>query len=646
MVEGITVADLDGDGIFDLYLGVDQDSCRRPFSGRNLLFWGDADGGLRRDARSRTAVADPGHCEGVAAADFNNDGHMDLFIGNRSGPSLCLLGTGGGHFKPDRGEVFGNLEITDLYGLVAADKDDDGDLDIFVLRKHNDPLYLMNRTSTDSFIKARLMGVKSNWDAVGARAVLTRSPDQAGAEPDSFLALRELQAGDGFQLSGPRELHFGVPGPGKYRLAVTFPSGKTIVKDGLKPGDRTIIVESSFLPEQLWHRWFRATQPRWSARSAMWPLPIQHAIMVVLAALTFLAWLPLVRRLRMGIKRPRLPVMGMVLLAMLAMGVHHHLGWHRLDAWGLAISLPLGLAVGASVPVGLRYLRRQRAPLAVWDRLNEEFISYTHTGWCKNLESLIRQGGLLAGDLDPAEREALQERWQAAYDQYYEAVQAKLSTIAQLGALLEDTRAASRDLDTGLRRMKRVRREPPVEIAAGARELRLTADRLAAVVESRLSCRVEVAVRTAWRAMLQEFEKSGVQGRLDTEGLAGLRVRIRDHELVMVLQDLLRNAGESAAEHADTPEVQLMARADLRRVTLEILDNGSGMQGHAPEELTQAGFTTKTQGSGYGLFQARKTLGIYRATLALEDRPEGGLKVTISLMRPLHVRGDLGRDSE
>ncbi len=637
MVEGITVADLDGDGHDDLYLGVDQDSCLRPFSSRNLLFWGGPDGHLHRDRRSHGAAAHPGHCEGVVAADFDHDGHLDLFIGNRSGPSFCLLGTGDGQFVPDAGRVFGSLEIADLYGLVAADRDDDGDVDILVLRKHNEPLWLENPVNGGDFLKVRLLGVRSNWDAIGARARLTRM--EPAADGEAFLAVRELRAGDGYQGSGGRELHFGLPGAGPYRLEVVFPSGHRLVREDIVPGSRLVLVETDSALASAWHRWQRLIQPALATRLAGWPLPLQHVLLGALAAMAAASWVPRLRRMRSGDRRPGVPALGLVGLAVLGLLVWHHLGWHGRQAWGLAVSLPAGVFAGAWLPTGWRYLRRRHTPLAVWDRLNEEFVSYTHTGWCKNLETLIRQGAMLAGDLGPGDRAALQERWQAAHQQFFGAVLPKLGTIAELGQLIEETRPAARDLDAGLRRMVRARGAGPQDLAAGARELRQTADRLAAVVESHLSCPVDRAVRTAWRSLLPELESHGVAGRCEIDAVGGIRVRVREHELVMVLQDLLRNALEAMAA-ATERRLVLTGSADLRKVTLIIDDTGPGLAGNDPQQLCQPGVTTKDRGSGYGLYHARKTLSAYRGTLQLVDRPGGGLRVTLGLLRPLHARSD------
>ena len=81
----------------------------------------------------------------------------------------------------------------------------------------------------------------------------------------------------------------------------------------------------------------------------------------------------------------------------------------------------------------------------------------------------------------------------------------------------------------------------------------------------------------------------------------------------------------------------------MRRQTLAFREINSVCKGHVllVRQLCQAGFTTKAHGSGYGLYHAATTLGVYRGTLNLADGPAGGLMVTLNLMRPLHARREL-----
>jgi hypothetical protein len=100
---GIAVADVDGDGLYDIYF-VNQ-------VGGNEL-WKNLGGGKFKNITNEAGVALPGRVSvGAAFADVDNDGTQDLFVTTVRGGNVLFKNDGHGHFK----------DVTDDagYGLVA-----------------------------------------------------------------------------------------------------------------------------------------------------------------------------------------------------------------------------------------------------------------------------------------------------------------------------------------------------------------------------------------------------------------------------------------------------------------------------------------------------------------------------------------------
>jgi len=120
---GVSVADIDGDGFDDLYV------CQ-PAGLPNRLYRNRGDGTFE----DITEASGVGILENTACAlfaDFNNDGRQDLIVVRTSGP-LLFLNEGGGKFrqKPDAFK-FANPPQGTFTGAAVADYDRDGWLDIY-----------------------------------------------------------------------------------------------------------------------------------------------------------------------------------------------------------------------------------------------------------------------------------------------------------------------------------------------------------------------------------------------------------------------------------------------------------------------------------------------------------------------------------
>jgi len=124
-------ADLDDDGFLDLFVGNEsrvQVQAQADFPSQ--LFHNRGDGTFV-DVAAKAGVENDGYCKGVAAGDYDNDGDLDLYLSN-VGPNRLYRNAGDGTFV----DVAGELGVTEPSGRSFAcwffDADNDGWLELFV----------------------------------------------------------------------------------------------------------------------------------------------------------------------------------------------------------------------------------------------------------------------------------------------------------------------------------------------------------------------------------------------------------------------------------------------------------------------------------------------------------------------------------
>ncbi len=189
---------------------------------------------------------------GVRFVDYANRGWKDLFIAQAHvmdtietnephlhfrEPPLLLQNQSGKHFvdvSAQSGEVFHQEWVG--RGLATGDINNDGKVDV-VISTNNGPAYvLMNHTPDDNhWITLKLVGVKSNRDAIGAQVkIATEAGDQYATVTTS----------SSYQSSSDKRVHFGLgPATSVKLVVIHWPSGLVQTLKDVKADQSMTVTE-------------------------------------------------------------------------------------------------------------------------------------------------------------------------------------------------------------------------------------------------------------------------------------------------------------------------------------------------------------------------------------------------------------------
>jgi enediyne biosynthesis protein E4 len=170
---GTLFVDIDDDGWPDIFMAnghvypeVDRNGLNSTYRERKLLYWNQHNGRFRDiSLDAGPGITTPWNSHGVAAADFNNDGRVEIVVNN----------------------------------------------------SHDRPSLLRNLGGHGNWILLKLEGTKSNRDAIGARVTLRVGDHQQ---------TQEVRSGGGYISQSDFRLHFGLGKATKAdAIEIRWPSG-------------------------------------------------------------------------------------------------------------------------------------------------------------------------------------------------------------------------------------------------------------------------------------------------------------------------------------------------------------------------------------------------------------------------------------
>jgi enediyne biosynthesis protein E4 len=170
---------------------------------------------------------------GAGIVDLDNDGHPDIFLVTGHvypevektapaypwrTPRVVFRNLGNGRFEELIAEAGpGVAALHSSRGCAFGDFDNDGDIDILVMNMNEPPSLLRNDVSSaNRWLKVRLIGVKSNRSAIGARVTLRYGGKRQ---------VQEVLSQSSFYSSSDRRLHFGLGPELRADLDIRWPGG-------------------------------------------------------------------------------------------------------------------------------------------------------------------------------------------------------------------------------------------------------------------------------------------------------------------------------------------------------------------------------------------------------------------------------------
>ncbi|NRB47607.1 MAG: VCBS repeat-containing protein [Saprospiraceae bacterium] len=261
---GVDAADFNNDGYLDLYITNLYE---------NTLYLNNQNGTFT-DLSTSAQVDDLGMGWGTSWMDFDNDGWMDLYVSNET-------------YFPVFGNFYDNLMYRNLgnltfeasssnsplnssaggYGTACLDVDRDGKLDIIIANSgptDGNQLLMNQSTNEHHWVDLGLEGTLSNRDAIGARVCLFSQDLQL---------CDQVMAGTGYASQNSLQLHFGL---GERTiidsLVVAWPSGQQEVYTGVSIDTYYHIIEATSITNTVKEEQLSAISVK------IFPNPVQETL--------------------------------------------------------------------------------------------------------------------------------------------------------------------------------------------------------------------------------------------------------------------------------------------------------------------------------------------------------------------------------
>ena len=230
---GSTWGDLDNDGDLDLFAANLAHPRFITFSDKSMLLRNEVDTGAWTEMRDEAGMLYMETDSSPVFLDYDNDGDLDLFYTAIYEARPSYLYRNDGDWSFTMVSYPAGTWIWNGWGVAAADWDNDGDVDLYGKKAlRNDA------GATGSWLSVEVVGSgdgATNVSGIGARIYITT---------DAGTQLREVTSGVGVGCQNPLRQHVGLGDAEVADVRVVFPlTGVEVAVDGVEAGRRLFVYE-------------------------------------------------------------------------------------------------------------------------------------------------------------------------------------------------------------------------------------------------------------------------------------------------------------------------------------------------------------------------------------------------------------------
>jgi hypothetical protein len=169
-----------------------------------------------------------------AFGDVDNDGDLDLYITGERGDFVqgIFVNDGSGAFTLLQEAIRG--VGNDARAAVFADLNNDGTLELVIASKQGRNTVFRNRSPRTSSIQLELVGPNGEAGALGARVRLYEAGHRG--EPEFLLGRRDVRGATGYCAQEAPRVHFGVEASSLYDAEIQFADGTVVSGTNLQAG--------------------------------------------------------------------------------------------------------------------------------------------------------------------------------------------------------------------------------------------------------------------------------------------------------------------------------------------------------------------------------------------------------------------------